>query len=241
MAAEGTAVLVIGLLGMLAFTAVSLAVGVRLLWLARRTTALPELCIGASFLLAGGIGGVLTTLAGPEHRALYVVGSFAIDLGLSFLAVFNWRVFRPDSPWAAAACFACIAAFAAAFLGRAVAGSFGAGSVSGWDWLSVVARMAMYAWGAGESLLHHAAGRRRLRLGLADPLVVNRFLLWAIGLLAVFLIWVQLAFVMAAGADPRTTFLGTALLGFVCAGSLWLAFFPPAAWRRRFTDPSTAR
>jgi len=25
-----------------------------------------------------------------------------------------------------------------------------------------------------------------------------------------------------------------ALLGFTCAGALWLAFFPPASYRRRF-------
>ena len=37
-------------------------------------------------------------------------------------------------------------------------------------------------WGAVESLRYYALMRRRLRLGLADPLVTNRFLLWGLGI-----------------------------------------------------------
>lgn len=226
--------LVLGLVGMLAFTAVSFAVGVRLLWLARRTRELPELAIGASFLLAGGLGGTLTVLAGERSVALFAVGSLLVDLGVACLAVFTWRVFRPDAAWGAALFAACLAGFAIGFLGKLVTGGFGTPTTSLWDWITLLSRMAMYGWGACESLIHHLAGRRRLRLGLADPLVVNRFLLWAIGLFAVFAIWAQLAVVMVVGVDPRVTFLGTALLGFVCAGALWLAFFPPSSYRRRF-------
>jgi hypothetical protein len=49
-------------LGMLAFLLTSLAVGVRLLLLWRRTRELPELTIGLAFVLAGFAGGVLIQL-----------------------------------------------------------------------------------------------------------------------------------------------------------------------------------
>ena len=46
-----------------------------------------------------------------------------------------------------------------------------------------VARVAPYYWLAAESLSYWSAARRRVRIGLADPLVTNRFLLlglWAV-------------------------------------------------------------
>ena len=37
-------------------------------------------------------------------------------------------------------------------------------------------------WGAAESLRYFSMMRRRAKLGLADPLVTNRFLLWGLGI-----------------------------------------------------------
>jgi hypothetical protein len=89
--------------------------------------------------------------------------------------------------------------------------------------------------------------RRRVALGLADPLVANRFVLWsvwtgALGFAALLLLavrsrafWLQLH-----GVDPRVVMpaaipITAALAGIavVCAGvAVWLAFFPPASYRR---------
>jgi hypothetical protein len=75
-----------------------------------------------------------------------------------------------------------------------------------------------------------------MRLGLANPVVTNRFLLWVF---AAFF-----GFVMVCTAVPpvvlgRTHLLSHAalvLVGFAGLGSAvcnWLVFFPPAAYRRR--------
>ena len=79
--------------------------------------------------------------------------------------------------------------------------------------------------------------RRRLRLGLVEPEVVARILLWGIGsgcasvLIALYAwLWLQ-----RPGLVP--SFEEVALIavpGIGAAVSVWLAFFPPAAWRRRF-------
>lgn len=63
---------------------------------------------------------------------------------------------------------------------------------------------------------------------------MNRFLLWAVGLAAVLLIWLHSAAMLATGGGRESGFLIVAMLGFVCAGALWLAFFPPSFYRRRF-------
>ena len=53
-------------------------------------------------------------------------------------------------------------------------------------WVSWVLRTGALLWLAFESLRYWSLLRRRLRLGLADPLVTNRFLLLGIWALAVF-------------------------------------------------------
>jgi hypothetical protein len=75
--------------------------------------------------------------------------------------------------------------------------------------------------------------RRRLRLGLADPLVADRFLLWAIGLSAMALLMASTILAPAAGVDPAAPgwVLLESLAGLVGAVSLGVAFFPSRAYR----------
>ena len=57
----------LGLLGIFAFTATSLVVGLRLVWLSSTTRQFPEFAVGASFLLAGFVSLALN-LAVTEFR-----------------------------------------------------------------------------------------------------------------------------------------------------------------------------
>ena len=65
---EGQVAEILGVIGFGSFLAVSLAVGTRLLLLARRTRRLPELAMGLNFLLAGFIGYALLVAAGLGAR-----------------------------------------------------------------------------------------------------------------------------------------------------------------------------
>jgi hypothetical protein len=86
-----------------------------------------------------------------------------------------------------------------------------------------------------EALRQYGMAKRRMALGLADPLVANRFLLW--GLVASFQVAIQAASLglhvrgMGILADP----LGLALVtagSLLAAAMMWLAFLPPAAYRK---------
>ena len=100
---------------------------------------------------------------------------------------------------------------------------------------------------AVESFRYWLMLRRRLRLGLADPVVTNRFLLWAVfatgstlnyvaDLASRSLYWWAYGTVqpvpahLAAMVGP--TIIVTMILGAVSAVTLFLTFFPTPAYRR---------
>jgi hypothetical protein len=233
----------IGLLGFVALIAASFAVGFRLLRLGSRTHQLPELMIGGAFVFAGGVPGVLIALADDGSRAsvhampggaLFAAINVSLLLGASMLTFFTWRVFRPSEGWGALLFAGVVAGLAIGHGGGAFA-AFGVAAplAATFAWIGIAFRVAAYTWACTEALREYFAARRRCAIGLADPLVANRMLLWAIGLGAVLAIWVHEGVTLVVGRGPAT-YLVVALLGFVCAGSLWLAFFPPASYRRRF-------
>jgi hypothetical protein len=78
--------------------------------------------------------------------------------------------------------------------------------------------------------------RRRLRLGLADPLVTNRFLLWGLGIGAagvgsLISVVVQQIAGLSMAELPALTF-SNSLFGLASALLMGVAFLPPAVWRR---------
>jgi hypothetical protein len=232
---------ILGISGFVALLAASFAVGFRLLWLGARTRRLPELAIGNAFVFAGGLPGVLLVLVddgtggGPSaHGGVLAAISLSLLFGVSMLTYFTWRVFRPADGWGAALFSAIVGGLVIGHGGGALAALGLAPSLAvPCLWIGVAFRIAAYAWAVAEALREHLAARRRCALGLSDPLVANRMLLWAIGLGAVLAIWVHEAVTLAMGGGPGS-YLVIALLGFVCAGALWLAFFPPASYQRRF-------
>jgi hypothetical protein len=231
-------------LGFLAMVLANAVVGARLLARARRSRQIPELALGSSFVLMGALGYPLAVaarrgLAGSDAAAGWLLAGAlgAQDLGCLGIFVVTWRVFRPESRTAACAVAAAAALFAASLLGHAVTPGFsGARDGGAWYYLGLATRAAGFGWAALESLRYHALLRRRLALGLADPVVTDRFRLWGIATSAIVAGFAIFGFGRLSGgnvAESAPVLAATSLTCLVSGSAIWLAFFPPAAYARR--------
>ena len=89
------------------------------------------------------------------------------------------------------------------------------------------------AWCAFESTRYSIALRRRVKLGLAEPVVANRILLWAIAMVIATALSAgatlgQVAGINVMGSFEGLTFVGC--FGTVAACAIYLAFLPPKAY-----------
>jgi hypothetical protein len=239
-----TALELLVLASALAFVGVGGGVGVKLLVLARRTRGFPELVVGFSLFILSGVAWPLMLVARapvPEAvlRAAFLGASVAMALGWAGVFLFTWRVFQPNAGWARALAAAGIAAQLAA----GVAGALRALTLPDATALRtpalpglvlLLSAQAVYAWTALESFRYRALLRRRIPLGLADPLVADRFGLWG---------WTGLCgggsilpatWASLTGGDPgsQLSHLVVGICGLVSSGVLYLAFLPPAAYVR---------
>jgi hypothetical protein len=230
-------------IGFAAFFVSSLAIGCRLLWLARRNRGLPELLIGLGILGIGPAGFALTIFAmlASAHPGLVLAtlatAQLAISAGATSAYVFNWQVFRRDSRLAPAVIGLAVAGFAVCFVGRWLHGGYTLPMrLDSWMLGTTANVIVCMWWGSFESLRYYALMLRRVRLGLADPVVANRFLLWGIGIgaagvgSAVGSILMLLKGNAVRELDAST--LSNSLFGLLSAVSMWAAFLPPAAYRR---------
>jgi hypothetical protein len=231
--------------GFLAFFVVALVVGVRLVALARRTRQIPELLIGVGVLCIGpvGFGGIVAATAAEAGspglaRVLGGAAAVAVATGVAAKYLFNWRIYRPTSRLAAVACGAGIAGvvLAVALEGFATGYSPRAWRGTGWHVLRSGVQIGCLLWGASEALVYWGKMRRRVRLGIADPLLANRFLLWGIGAGAAGVgSAISVVFQVATGKpslEQAWVTMSSSLHGLVSASALWLAFVPPQAYRR---------
>jgi hypothetical protein len=230
------------LAGILVSTLASLLVGTRLLILAARSRGLPELCLGLALAGSGGLGVLLSFLgrvfAGPLGELsgwLLGVSQVCVLGGPIAVGLFNWRVFRAESLLAAFAFAALSAVLGVVWLGHLATVGFRDFPQSGsFFWIGYAARLSAYAWSAAEASLCFAQLRRRRALGLANPVVSNRVLLWAITMAVA--VYMHLPFLAReAGLLPsrEAERLLLAAGGVATALGLWLAFFPPRSYLRR--------
>jgi hypothetical protein len=220
-----------------AFVLVSIVVGARLLGLAARTRQLPELVIGAGLLLMAGISYPALTVAQTLGESpglqtgLTLASSLASLLGQTLIATFNWRVFRSEERWPALLTAAIAAWMVSLWLWQAFGpgwGSFARTHQGPWA-LQQGCSIVTMGWGTLESSLYYAKLKRRLSLGLADPLVTDRLRLWAIAMGSSFTTTAIATSLRTAGV-PMTgevTGLFVGPLGLISATAMWLAFFPP--------------
>ncbi len=237
----------------LVFVLVSAWVGIRLVLLSRRTRGLPEFVFGAGLAVIVGLGYPLL-LAGrgsiqdqPETaRWLIALSAIPMSLGWSAVWVFTWRVFRPDSGSARGVTLTALSAIALLALAT-MARTLSTTDLANLDFGSLVflgtpiLAIASYGWGAYESFRYYGMMKKRVALGLADPVVSNRFLLW--GLVMIFSSLSAGIPALASGMGIKTVesppvLVASAITGVLCAGSLWLAFLPPASYLARLRTTS---
>ena len=237
---------IVAILGGGTFVLVSLVVGARMLLLAARTRGLPELVLGLCLFLMGGLGYPLTAVARQAQAldvdvrtAFMIVAHLCILFGAGSLGVFNWRVFRPESGAARAACFALAGALAGCFTWQGITPGFAAGAI-GKEGAAIVAINLLTAvamlWSAVESALYLQRMILRQRLGIGDPVVTDRIRLWCISMAGAASIAVASTALHFLGLDPATSTAGALIIGPVGVASsiaTWLAFLPPARYRAR--------
>jgi hypothetical protein len=227
----------------LAFIVVSAVLGVRLLALARRTERVPELALGIAFFTVGALGyplGLFTIAPGvpePVARAGFALSQLFTGLGSAAVFVFTRTVFRPDAGWArwlVRAMALALSVQTAWSVARAFTGDPARFAEPD---AAFTVRQAItafsYAWTALEALRYRALLVRRLALGLAEPEVVNRVLLWAIAGAGAFAGSATMSAVSVGGSLPWQDPLALSAVGLggvTSAACAWLAFVPPRAY-----------
>ena len=232
----------------------SLIVGSRLAWHYLRTRKLPELLMAIALIFTGflafavgTVGKVLMDSAPSMRSSLTVVGLSIEYLGDAAMALFAWRVFHAKKRWALGVITALGIIGVGGFLGEVLSGQYmryaDSEPIAGpWVPLGLASRALAPTWLAFECLRFHAQLRRRLRLGLAEPLVVHRVGLWGVAMAASAVAYaVPIVHRLVYGTGIRThvwaisIVSGLAMLGAIC---IWIAFFPPRSYRRRMGLPS---
>jgi hypothetical protein len=250
----GTAFGVAGLIGglaQIASIASAVFLGARLIRRGVRGRAAPELLLGTHLLLSIGVGSLLLTISSVSvydvghysERALYgltFAGNAITILGLMAALWFNSTVFhagqRVGRMFALAGCVAMWIGLALLFRSGALEAVVSYGRAY---WPLAFAMLAADVWVATEALHFRAQLRRRLALGLVEPLVVERLGLWATAAIA------RMGLVSIApltnGLVPSTEaraalapwmLLLSALLILVTCISYWLMLAPTDGYRR---------
>jgi len=256
----GVVVEVIGGLVVLSNLLLSAVIGVRLLRLARSSASEPEIWLALFFLVGVVLGMGLSNfvymswadsgmaLSPSITTVLHALYLFGTTAGTGCLYVFSWLTFRRDESWARTLVGIVTVVMVAGYLGIWLSGDFVLSVHPGVAyWITWAARTSVFLWLLIESFRYWSMLRRRLSFGLADALVVNRFLLWGIWssvMLATGLIdpLVRIYFLLQIGAgghwDPvmgatATAVLVTASSGLLTLGviTLYLTFFPTQRYR----------
>lgn len=228
--------------GFAAFFVVALIVGVRVLLMALRTHELPELLMGIGVLGIGPVGfglmvaGMRVEAVSLQH-VLLGIAVFAISSGAFANFVFNWRVYHPDGNVARAVVATAGAGLLGLFVWSGVAHGFlDVGPVSPQSLCRSTLQVGCLLWSAGEAFAYWMKMRRRVRIGLADPVVANRFLMWAIATFAAGVgtavgIVAQL-FLGVTSTETGWVMVSSSLHGLVAAVAIALAFIPPGFYVR---------
>jgi hypothetical protein len=227
----------------------------RLIALWRRTRLAPEGFL-ALFFLAFGVGIPLrlylirnTALSSAWLESLNACAVMCLLTAVASLILFTRNVFRPSSVRARALaglvitiCIGCVSAMA-------WEGAF-ADPLHPATMVANVIALPAFWWAFIECGSQYRKMRRQGHLGIGDPIVRNRFLLWslwtgAFSVLPTFVLGLKL-FLIAVTPEGQTTVAPPALLAFTkllalacltTAGtSIWLSFFPPAFYVARLRE-----
>jgi hypothetical protein len=230
-------------LSVLLFVVMGTVVGIRMLALARRTGGRPELLMGLGLVLICALGYPGSLFSGFGRGSigevivpLWTVSTSLTQVGIASIWLFTLAVFRPGVSWARGLTAAGIAVMVASSLGTlavlltAPDDAPCTESARGWLLVGMLGYAGSFLWTAVEGILQRRMALRRLALGLADPVVANRFLLWGLfGLMATGINTMS-ALGVLLGADPAESLLvllPMGVLGAAATALMYLAFFPP--------------
>ena len=220
-------------------------VGVALLRLGLRTKQSPELLIASGLLLIGPISQPLTHLSGVGRPgaeatiALFAASAVCVVVGLACMFFFTVRVFHRASVAAHVVAALGSLAVGVSYVGAVLAAaSFDPVSDSGvatgnWSYGIQVPLLLCFGWPAWMALSHHLRLRRQLAIGLGDPVVSNRFLLFAIAMGAAFVMMVLTLGMALFGMNSGTHLLPRAVVSAgatINAATMYLAFVPPRSY-----------
>ena len=243
---------------LLLFVLTVTVVGVRMLLLARRTRGRHELLMGIGMVLIGAVGYPATLLSGfggpvgDVIMPLWIGSTLVTQSGIACIYAFTWQTFRPRAAWGRTLVGVGIALMLVSLAGAAFALSSAPPDatspvvVRSWILVGMLGYCGCFLWSGIEGFVHHRDARKRLAIGLADPMVVNRFLLWGIfGALATA---INVASLIGAslGVDPSRSpmvLIPMGFFGFLASAAMYFAFVPPASYRhfvrsRIATQPS---
>jgi hypothetical protein len=241
-----------------AFALVAVVVGIRLLALSAETGQMAERLLGFGLLGTAGLGyGVMmiatigrTMLPDPSaepavYRWLYTTGWIFHNIGVMCVIGFVVHVFRQGVVWARALAAVMWITLWVGWGLHVWQGGMADGLPRGGYWIAMAVVGTYPFWTATESFAYYTRMRKRVALGLGDRLVANRFLLWGLASLTTAgTIWVvnipSLAGASVAGSGgnqlAEICLLVTGVLGTGAIVIYWLTFFPPAWYRRQFSQ-----
>jgi hypothetical protein len=221
-------------------------VGLSLLRTAARTRRAPELLIGLGLTGMGPVSQALTAFAGTgrlpagevDHvlHALAAVGSM---VGMACIYAFVLVVFRPGVAWARALTATAIVTLVVASAGSVLSLHTAPPEtpskevLQGWGVAILGVFTLAFGWAGFESGSYWLSARKRMRLGLIDAGVANRFLLWAVASASAFLLGVCFTVLQLDGQQITGSLvpsLLTMVVSIVTGAAMYLAFLPPRAY-----------
>lgn len=221
-------------------------IGGSLLLLAARTRRKPELLIGLGLFCLGPISQLFSVLSGSTQRAvedvsfpLHVVASTGSAVGMGCIFLFVRHVFRPKERWAAALTGLALATLAGALawtlwaVATSPPGTPSAQALQAPGGLVLVLFTASFGWAALEAGIYHRRAVKQARVGLLEPVVVNRFLLWALASGSAFLLGAFLLVVHRSGEVIGLSLVPSVaicVVSLVTGTGMYLAFMPPRAY-----------
>jgi hypothetical protein len=227
-------------------------VGFSLLRTAVRTRRKPELLIGMGLFGMGPVSQGLTAFAGTGRlpagevdTLLHGLAAVGSAIGMASIYAFVLTVFRPGVAWARALTAAAVGVLLVASVGSVVSIAQADPNVpsqqvlQSWGVMILGVFTLAFGWAGLESGRFFLQARKRLRLGLIDAAVTNRFLLWALASGSAFLLGLCLLGFQLEGQQLAGSLVPSLLImsvSVVTGATMYLAFLPPRsylAWIQR--------
>jgi hypothetical protein len=219
-------------------------VGIRLFRLSRRTGETPEALLGISFFITGWSYANWLVLAEVPFDQAMLGLDLALwtlfSLGTMPLIFFTRLVFRPKAVWAK-----WLTAANALLLSSGIAMWIVQRSGyyvldNPWYWVQWLGYTIPFTWLGIEAFLSYASAIRRVRIGLCDRVVANRYFLF--GFFGVFQIFscIMDVYLTPGYAVNRGVDVLLNSLELIGALILFLIFFPPAFYQRWISVSATS-